>query len=534
MRRTKKFARVVKVTLLGWFGLAAVAWLANGCVYAPVLRPPNRSLQERSPALREGLVQVALPVADSASLGGVFQAAGDGAPIVLHFYESGGLISPRFARLDDRYASLADVGCSSIAFDYRGFGRSSGERAPGEMTADALAAYEHAVGMAGGDEGRVVLRGTSLGTIMVASLLQGGARPAAVVAFAPVEADTIARRYSQQFWWGWAYWPIAPFLRSIATAGTLEELARAECPVLVFTDPEDCFVTDSEVQRLQQLAEAKDSLSIVIPASKSTSSSVRAAGFQRHMSVTRHAGGIQPAERRLLTSLFGEEPIFDERVNDILAALPVGPRAMLEAEVAALRRLRFLAMGDRQHFPEAAAAAALMLRDDEVEAARQWVTSHWHRALPMIHHADRYDPAEMSCPATFEELLGVFNLDNGPGTRWPVTDILRARALLQSYSLVDGEPIWTEANVGALALALAGNLEEAAALAASQDGPTSLSFEGPKGLFMLTMEGQGATSSRQILAPLFTADLESRFLTNTEIKGNDVLLPLLKKAAWLP
>jgi dienelactone hydrolase len=534
MRGIKKLARVAKVALLGWVGLAAVAWLANGCVYTPVLRPPNKNLEERSPALREGLAKVALPVADNAELGGVLQAAGDGAPVVLHFYESGGLISPRFARLDDRYASLADLGCSSIAFDYRGFGRSSGERAPGEMTADALAAYEHAVGMAGGDESRVVLRGTSLGTIMVASLLQGGARPAAVVAFAPVEADTIARRYSQQFWWGWAYWPIAPFLRSITTAGTLEELARAECPVLVFTDPDDCFVTDGEVQQLQQLAGAKDSLSIVIPVSKSTSSSVRAAGFQRHMSVTRHAGRVQPAERRLLTSLFVEEPVFDARVSDILAALPDGPRAMLKADEAALRRLRFLAMGDRHHFPEAAAAAALMLRDDEVEAARQWVTSHWHRALPMIHHADRFDPAEVSCPAPFEELLGVFNLDNGPDTRWPVADILRARALLQYYSLVDGDPIWTETNVGALALALAGSLEEAAALAASADGPTSLSFEGPKSLFMLTMKGQGATSSRQVIAPLFTADLESHFSISAEIEGNGVLLPLLRKAAWLP
>lgn len=62
------------------------------------------------------------------------------------------------------YASMRDLGINLFAFDYRGFGESSGAPDERGLYADATASYEYMVGTLGVPPARLVLFGHSLGS----------------------------------------------------------------------------------------------------------------------------------------------------------------------------------------------------------------------------------------------------------------------------------------------------------------------------------------------------------------------------------
>lgn len=76
------------------------------------------------------------------TLRGFFVPADEGAPLVVHFAESGcsGFDGALFRR---HYEGLAHVGFASLAMDYRGVGASEGERAPTRLGEDAAASPAH-------------------------------------------------------------------------------------------------------------------------------------------------------------------------------------------------------------------------------------------------------------------------------------------------------------------------------------------------------------------------------------------------------
>ncbi|MEM6671814.1 MAG: alpha/beta hydrolase [Planctomycetota bacterium] len=537
MKRYRPF-RAVYGPMVAYAVLAGAASSVGGCIVPPVLAPVTD--WGGHPDRRSAAETIELALQDGTALAGLIELAEPGAPLVLHFFESGGGVVPS-VWFDERYDRLADLGLSSMAVDYRGIGLSGGSRAPRRMLDDARQLYRHAVERVGGDEGRVILRATSLGTTLVAGLLEGGARPRAVVAFAPVESATLARRFAAQHWWGFLYWPIAPFLQQLVDVSTLDQLGAAPCPVLVVTDPDDCFMSAGEVARLQAVASTRETLDVVIPDVKTVSSQVSVSGFQRHMSVVRGAEGLQPFEQRFLIAFGVEGDVIEGRVQALLERLPHDVAARIRADDGALARLQRILLEDRYVFPEAAAAAAIQLRDDEVESGLSWISSRWLR-FPAVWNPRSFDPLAVEAPRTFDEFLGVFDLRNGEGGRWPIGDILTARDLLRSPSAKAGGWVWSESNVRALALSLEGEIEEAQAHAESarESEVERLGVSNASWLELAKSEGDfltvklvndGGSTSRSVFPARFFAKLTS---TPDGRTRREVALALLRKAAWLP
>ena len=539
LRRRRPFLlRAARISLLGFAVAACGAAASGGCFRPPVVFPLAEGL--RGAVRRDSLELIEFELDDGTILGGVRESAGEGAPLVLPLMEADGGVGWDLD-LGGRYARLADLGLSSMAFDYRGVGLSGGSRSSRQMLDDTRRVYRHAVASVGGDESRLIVRASSIGTTMRAALLAEGARPRAVVAFGPVESATLARRYSAQFWWGLVYWPAAPFLRRLVDVSTLEQLVAAPCPVLVVTDPEDCFLSASEVAGLEADAAARETLRCVIPEGMVSRAQVNAPGFLQHVSVVRNANGLRPYEERFLLDHGVDRAVVDARVQSLLAAAPAAARERIEADESALARLRVLALADRRIFPDAAAAAALQLRDDEIEAAKEWVSSRWFRAGGAMRN-ESFDPYAVGAPRSFEEYLAVFDLDDGNGGRWPVEDLLRARTLLKFPSAKNDVWVWSEANLLALSLALDGELDEAEAVAAvareeaegASDGspvPWVELEERDGGFLMVKMVADGAIYGRTVLPVVFKTDLASGLALHRRGEG---VLPLLRKAAWRP
>lgn len=132
-------------------------------------------------------------------LRGAFRpAAGDvgEAPVVLHLLAASvsttGGVPTGFGSigLGPTLDALAAEGCATLVLDHRGVGASEGRRDASRLIENGRAMWREAVRRAGGEE-RVVLRTSSLGSLVVADLLAGGARPAGVILIAPIRASTI-------------------------------------------------------------------------------------------------------------------------------------------------------------------------------------------------------------------------------------------------------------------------------------------------------------------------------------------------------
>ena len=199
------------------------------------------------------------------TLVGVFVPSDPGAPVVAHFLEARGSVTlGARAGLDNRdrghgvvdihypvLLELADLGFASVMVDYAGVGASSGARASENVARDARAVYEEALRRAGDDSERVVLRGTSLGSLAVATLLADDVEPAAVLLHAPVRAETVAVRYV-----GRRSGDLAALLTRTITERPIDvdligEIARAEAPVMLTTPQRDSLLAPAEQKMMK-------------------------------------------------------------------------------------------------------------------------------------------------------------------------------------------------------------------------------------------------------------------------------------------
>ena len=136
----------------------------------------------------------------------------------------------------------------------------------------------------------------------------------------------------------------------------------------------------------------------------------------------------------------------------------------------------------------------------------------------------------------------MFDLDDGDGGRWPVGDILRARAFLRSPSARNDTWVWSEANLQALSMAIDGEFEAARALALSARQEAARTATGGR-VPWVELEGRGngtlwiqifagrTSHGRSVLPVLFKTELES---VSTLHRRGEGTLPLLRKAAWWP
>jgi len=182
---------------------------------------PERSLAGAPGAVGLAYEEVRFPAADGTELSGWWIPGRRSGPAVLFFHGNAGNISGRLDILRRLYDRL---GLDVFAFDYRGYGRSSGSPSEEGLYADAKGAREllHARGW---DRGGVLLYGRSLGAAVAIQSAAEDPPEACVLEAAFTSLDDLAR----------LHYPILshlvrPWLRDAYP--NLERIRKISCPKL--------------------------------------------------------------------------------------------------------------------------------------------------------------------------------------------------------------------------------------------------------------------------------------------------------------
>lgn len=239
--------------------------LGSGCT-APLVEDAGAA----GPALLESLtdaraIEVSTP--SGQVLRGAFLEAGPEAPVVLHLLPTGASTRTGVpggigrVALDGTLLALQQLGWSSLVIDYRGVGDSDGDRSPELLREDGRAMWREAVLRAGGAAERVVVRATSLGTLIAADLLRagnalGGSQPAGALLFAPIDAETIVpnaarSRYGTLAGW-WAGWTH----RTPDFPGLVAAASSIDPPLLIVLPARDPYLPPEEAARVRDAAVA--------------------------------------------------------------------------------------------------------------------------------------------------------------------------------------------------------------------------------------------------------------------------------------
>jgi pimeloyl-ACP methyl ester carboxylesterase len=179
---------------------------------------------------------VTLRTEDGETIHGWYVSAASNGAVILLCHGNAGNLGDRV----DTIRRFHDQGLDVFAFDYRGYGRSSGRPGEAGTYRDAAAAWDYLV-RRGIAPRRIVPFGESLGGAVAAWLAEQ--RPVGAVvlrsAFTSVP-DMAARLYP--------YLPVRPFCR--IRYDTLARMPNLRCPVLVAHSPDDEVVPFAHGQAL--------------------------------------------------------------------------------------------------------------------------------------------------------------------------------------------------------------------------------------------------------------------------------------------
>jgi pimeloyl-ACP methyl ester carboxylesterase len=159
-----------------------------------------------------------------------------GQPVVLYCHGNAGNIADRLPQI----RAIHDEGLSVLAFDYAGYGWSTGEPSESQMYVDAAAAFSWLV-QRGFPSQRIIVYGESLGGA-VAAQLASAVRPLLLVLEATFTslADVARMHYS------WV--PVGLLLKY--RFDTREHLARVQCRTVVLHSPQDEVVPFEQARQL--------------------------------------------------------------------------------------------------------------------------------------------------------------------------------------------------------------------------------------------------------------------------------------------
>ncbi|MFQ5599969.1 MAG: alpha/beta hydrolase [Candidatus Krumholzibacteriia bacterium] len=138
---------------------------------------PERRLEATPAAIGLEFEEVCLETEDGVRIHGWFVPAANPRGALVFCHGNAGNISHRL----DSIRLFNGLGLATLAFDYRGYGRSDGDISEAGTYADARAAWRHLVEKRGFPADRVLVFGRSLGAA-VAIELAAGVKPAGVIA----------------------------------------------------------------------------------------------------------------------------------------------------------------------------------------------------------------------------------------------------------------------------------------------------------------------------------------------------------------
>lgn len=312
-----KLARaLVRSLALVTAALAASVALLAGCFTPPaLLEAESLELPRARELFHPPADDVTLALDAETALRGFFVEADPGAPVVLHLLESSSSVAGPTQPVAAVAAQLADLGYSSLMLDYAGVGISVGERSCANLERDARAMWDEALRRAGGDAAKVHVRATSIGTLALGALLEGGARPASVTLLLPVMADTVVQRFGRTFHGypgQWIAWLLYDDVVDVDLAHALE---NARVPMLVMSSPDETFIDPGERARLRAAVEKAGGTWCERPGG--------------HLLLTVGAHDLFVEEARFLAAQ-GEPPA-DARLERMLGALPEDVRTRFDA-----------------------------------------------------------------------------------------------------------------------------------------------------------------------------------------------------------
>jgi uncharacterized protein len=230
--------------VLGWSLRAAIygillivmfRWFEHSQVYHP-----STSILAEGEVLGRPWKDVYFTAADGVRLNGWFFEANANSPrratIVLFCHGNGGNISHRFAL----YELLLDLGVGVFAFDYRGYGRSSGRPSEEGTYQDATAAFDW-LNSQGVASHNIVAMGESLGGGVVAELALRR----------PVSGLILASTFTSIPDLGAELFPFLPVrLISSIRYETIHKLPQITAPVLVLHSRSDLLIRFHHAEKL--------------------------------------------------------------------------------------------------------------------------------------------------------------------------------------------------------------------------------------------------------------------------------------------
>jgi len=191
---------------------------------------PDRQLHLTPAAIGLRFEPVTIASSQEARLSGWFiPATTTDARVVLHLHGNAGNIGDRLPL----YERWHRMGLSVLAFDYRGYGSSSGTPYETGLYADAEAAWLYLVEERHISPGRIIIAGRSLGAA-VASRLAAGQHAAGLVLETPFSSTPAMAAYHYPFFL------LRPLIRN--RFATVDHVREVHMPLLILAAREDAIV----------------------------------------------------------------------------------------------------------------------------------------------------------------------------------------------------------------------------------------------------------------------------------------------------
>ena len=242
-RALKVLASVVAVGYLAAIGYLRV----NEKTF--VFEPANRHVRAPAPQFALGERRVTYPSTDGVTLSAWIVPAPAAAPasnmwlLICH----GNLGNIGYRQRPEYYALIRDLGINLLAFDYRGFGESTGTPDEFGLYADATASYEYLTRTLNVPPERLVIFGHSLGSGVAIEL--ASRVPAAGLIVEGAFTSVVDR--------GQELFPLFPVaLISTQRFPSLDRIASIGMPKLLLHSPEDRVIPYAHGRRLFDAARA--------------------------------------------------------------------------------------------------------------------------------------------------------------------------------------------------------------------------------------------------------------------------------------